>query len=267
MNVRFTVGLVMLMTPAGCASTSVRPPSPARDMPLEETLVPAPPNERYYIMVFGSQQAVRVPRFTHTWVTLVKVTRNRDCVDSIEAQTISWMPASLVIRPYSLTTEPGINLGLHETIAEVQKHHECVSLWGPYETWSGLWKRFVIQKEFLETGALAYQCSDSFGEAARQANACNCFHAVTDMDPLYDRRQYPLFFFGNAASRNIVRQICERPVLVHPRQTHDWLIGALGLDQYSIARRSYHGPTQEFSIEALLEEQANPTPQRRRLLP
>jgi hypothetical protein len=266
MSLHVTVSMVLVLPLAGCASTTNRPPSPARDIPVAELLTPAPPNERFYVMVFGSQQIVRVPRFTHTWVTVVKVTTNPGCADQIEEKTISWMPASLVIRPCSPSTEPGINLGLHETIAEMEKHHECVSMWGPYETWSGLWKRFVTQKEFLETGALAYQCSDSFGEAAREGNGSNCFHAVTDMDPEYDRLQYPLFFFGNAASRNIVRQISERPILIHPGQTHDWLIAALGLDKYSMVRRTYHGQTKEFSIEALMEERANPTPQRRRLL-
>jgi hypothetical protein len=232
-----------------------------------ELLVPVPPNERFYVMVFGSQTVVRVPRFTHTWVTVVKVTTIPGCADTIDARTISWMPASLVIRPYSRSVEPGVNLGLHETIAEAKKHHEYISLWGPYETWPGFWKRFITQKEFLETGALAYQCSDGFGEAAQRANGCNCFHAITDMDPEYDRQQYPLLFFGNAASRNIVRQICERPLLIQPGQTHDWLVNALGLDNYPIVRRSYHGETKEFSIEALIEERDNPTPKRRRLLP
>ena len=79
MNVRFTFGLVMLMTLAGCASTSVRPPSPARDMPLEGTLVPAPPTSN--ITSWCSAQAVGVPR-SHTG-DLGQVTSNRDCVDTI----------------------------------------------------------------------------------------------------------------------------------------------------------------------------------------
>jgi hypothetical protein len=267
MNLRTAIVWVFLMGLSGCASTAVRPPSPAREMSLEETLEGGTPNDRYYIMVFGSQQAVRVPRFTHTWVTMVKVTSTPGCAPTIEERTISWFPASLVVRPFARDVEPGVNLGLHETIVEIEKHHEYVSMWGPFETWHGLWKRFVTQEQFLETGALAYQCSDSFGEAAREGNGCNCFHAVTDMDPLYDRRQYPLMFFGNAASNNIVRQISERPLLIHPGETHDWLIGALGLETHSIVRRSYHGRTQEFSIEALVEEHENPAPQRRRLLP
>jgi hypothetical protein len=268
MTARRAIGLILLLAASGCTSMAVRPPSPAREMSVEELLAGGSPNERYYVIMFGAQNRIRIPRFTHSWLTMVRVTQPPGCDQPvIDEQTISWMPASLVIRPYSRSTEPGINLGLHETIAEVQKHHERISMWGPYEIWHGSWKRLVTQKAFLETGALAYQCSDSFGEAARLGNGCNCFHAISDVDPTYDRRQYPLFFFGDAASRNIVRQVAQRPILIHPEQTHDWLIPALGLDCYHIVRRQYRGPTRSFSLEAYLEVINNPPPERRRLLP
>jgi hypothetical protein len=125
----------------------------------------------------------------------------------------------------------------------------------------------VTQKEFLDTGMLGYQCTDEFGEAARTGNGSNCFHALSDMDPQFDRRQYPLLFYGDAAAKNIVRQLYVRPILIHPYQTHDWLIPAIGLDHYPIVRRQYHGTAKEFSPEALREELANPPSPRRRLLP
>ena len=34
---------------------------------------PAPAGERYYLLVFGAQTTPMVPRFTHTWVTFVRV--------------------------------------------------------------------------------------------------------------------------------------------------------------------------------------------------
>jgi hypothetical protein len=83
------------------------------------------------------------------------------------------------------------------------------------------------------------------------------------MDPQFDRRQYPLLFYGDAASKNIVRQLFARPILIHAPQTHDWLISALGLDCYPIVRQQYHGEAKEFSPEAIQEELANPSPQRR----
>src|SRR5262249_42781614 len=121
-----------------------------------------------------------------------------------------------------------------------------------YETWHGLYKRFMTQKAFLDSNAVGYQAVDTIGEAARKGNGCNCFHALSDMDPLFDRRQYPLRYFGDSATLNIVRQLQQRPVLIQPRRTHDWLIPALGLDRYPIVRRHYEGPYREFSPEAQL---------------
>jgi hypothetical protein len=78
---------------------------------------------------------------------------------------------------------------------------------------------------------------------------------------------YPLLHYGYRASQNIVRQISERPILIHPGQTHDWLIPVLGLDHYPIVHRQYDGPAREFSPEALREEQTRGSERRRRLLP
>ena len=69
-----------------------------------------------------------------------------------------------------------------------------------------------------------------------------------------DRKVAGLYdMYGEAAARNIVRQLQERPTLIGPDQTHDWLFCALGLDAYPIVRRQYRGESVEFSPEAVLE--------------
>jgi hypothetical protein len=269
MDARCRVWLWLALLASGCASQSIRPPSPARDL-SPEVLFSAgkPEHEHYYVLIFGSQLPVQIPRYTHTWSTMVKTTELPGSPPKVtEVLTISWMPASLDIHPYRCWVEKGANLDLCTTIEEMLRHRERVSLWGPYETWHGLYQRFATQKAFLDAGMLGYQCTDQFGEAARLANGCNCFHALTDMDPQFDRRQYPLLFYGDSAAENIARQLFTRPILIHAQQTHDWLIPALGLDRYKIVHRQYHGPAMEFSPEALQEWYANPPPQRRRLLP
>jgi hypothetical protein len=243
--------LILALCLTGCASNDVRPPSPARDLNnLEMLAMPTPPNERYYVMIFASQSTPKIPRFTHCWATVVKATDQPDgAPPKIESHTISWYPATMRVKPWHIWVEDGINLGLHDTINVVQKHHERVSMWGPYETWHGLYRRFLVQKQFMESGEVGYQCVDTIGEAPKDGAGCDCIHAMSDMDPIFDRRRYPLTFFGEAASRNIVRQVRERPILIHPDQTHDWLIPALGLDCYPIIRRQETGPSEEFSPE------------------
>jgi hypothetical protein len=258
----------MAMMACGCV-TPVRPPSPAHDLDARVLLeAPVPEHEHYYLIMFGSDKTPRLPRYTHTWMTMVRTVERPGAEKQIaEVHTISWMPATLKIRPFSRSVEPGVNLDLETTLKEMEGHSENIAMWGPHECWSGLYRRFTTQKAHLETNAIGYQCTDGFGEAARKGTGCNCFHALSDMDPQFDRKQYPLIFYGTPASENIMRQIAERPVLIHPRQTHDWLIPALGLDRHKIDRRCLCGDVKEFSreeFEAALEQGPNP---RRRLRP
>lgn len=235
------------------AREPVQPPSPARELRnLDLIDAPTPEFEHYYILIFGAQSTPKVPRYTHTWLTAVKTYEKPGEAPTIrDVQTISWGPSAGVVRLLRFKVEPGHNSDLASTMAWARRSHAPVSLWGPYETWQGLYRRIEIQSEYLRSGAIGYQCTDGFGEAARLGNGSNCFHAVSDMDPEFDRRQYPLFFYGNPASANIVRQIMRRPVLIHPNITHDWLIDALGLCPSELNRRRYHGRVVEFSPEAV----------------
>ena len=102
-----------------------------------------------------------------------------------------------------------------------------------------------MQKEYLESGAIGYQCIDDVGEAARKGNGCDCIHAITDQDPLFSRGRYPLRRFGNTASEFIVKEVWRRGLLIQPEQTHDWLNAVLGLDRYPIEHRRYQGSVDE----------------------
>jgi hypothetical protein len=230
---------------AGCSTLAKKPPTPADDIPARAALtMTAPPGERYFVLVFGSQSTPKQPKYTHTWATVVKVTGcGAPGAPSVEEQTISWMPASLDIHPMSFCVEQGANLKLHFTLEEMLRHDERVSVWGPYEVGPAFYHRFQVQKGFLDSGAIGYQCIDSIGESARNGNGCDCIHAVTDMDPQFDRAEYPLSRFGDSASRHIVRQIHTRPIIIDPGQDHGWLLPPLGLDRYPLVRRSDIGRT------------------------
>lgn len=235
----------------GCASLAKKPPTPAADIPPRTAeAITAPPGERYYILVFGSQSTPKKAKYTHTWATVVRATGCDGPGEPIvEENTISWMPASLDIRSFARKPEKGTNLGLHFTIEEMLRHDERVSVWGPYEIGLGLHHRFLVQKQFMESGQIGYQCIDSFGEAARLGNGCDCIHAVTDMDPEFARNRYPLSYFGEAASRHIVRELHERPVIIGPDRDHGWLLPALGLGKYPIVHQTYSGRVVENTPE------------------
>jgi len=253
----------------GCAASAVRPPSPATALRLEDFLSsPPPPNERYYVVLFGSQGTPKRAKYTHSWGTVIKATCTPDQAEpELDVHTISWMPATLDIHPLRFRVDPGVNLTLDFTLQEMLANNERVSMWGPYEIHHGLYHRFVTQRDFLESGQIGYQCIDTVGEAARCGNGSDCIHAMTDMDPFFDRDEYPLSRFGQSATRHVVRQIMTRPIVINPPCTHDWLICRLGLDKYPIVRRTYRGPVKPFSIEAAQEYAANAeSGNRRRLL-
>jgi hypothetical protein len=152
------------------------------------------------------------------------------------------MPATLRIRPQSRHPEPGVNLGLYESIAQMKSHTEEIAMWGPFVLRTASYRRFLIQKEFLESNAIGYQCVDNRGEAARRGNGCDCIHALTDLDPEFDRTRYPLRWYGEAGSRNIVDQCVRRHAVLDNGRCNDWLLSRLGLDCAGIIRRCTDGP-------------------------
>jgi hypothetical protein len=225
----------------GCASTTPRSISPVVQVRFQDLNgVPAPSTERYYLLVFSSQTIPKIPRFTHCWATVAKVA---DCgpsaPPSVAQDTISWMPATLHVRPWRFRVERGENLDVHSSISTGLDHRERVSVWGPFEVSAGFYRKFLMQKTFLESGRIGYQCIDVVGEAARCGNGSNCIHALADMDMLFDRRAFPIFRFGDAASESVVKHLAERGAILNPCRTHDWLLPALGLDRYPLVRRSY----------------------------
>jgi hypothetical protein len=228
---------------AGCSVLAKRTPTPAaRIDEAELARLPHVAADRYYLLLFGSHDPTRRPKYTHTWATLVRATGTPDCAEpALEIHTISWLPTKLDIDALSFRVEPGANVELHDTLRHVLNTGQEVALWGPYEVWHGLAYRFLTQKGFLDGGAVGYQCIDTVGEAARLGNGCDCIHAIADMDPVYPRWRYPLALYGQPATANLVRRLMHSPIFIDPPRTHDWLIPRLGLDRYPIDRREYHG--------------------------
>jgi hypothetical protein len=221
----------------GCAQLAVRPPTPAKDLDPYDMWEP-PPGEHFYITLFASQTAPRIPRLSHSWGTVLHVVdQGEGRPPLVESHTISWLPATLEIHPWNLYTERAVNLDLHETLRYALANGERVSQWGPYECRPNLYYRLLVQKEFLESGRIGYQCIDTVGESARTGDGCDCIHAMTDMDPQLSRNHYPLVRYGDAATRFVVRECRRRGVLINSDQTHAWLNAHLGLDSYPILHR------------------------------
>ena len=245
---------ILAVAPSGCAAFAKKPDTPADDQRAQDLeRDPAPPNEQYYLLIFGSQSEPKKAKYTHSWATAVKVVdQGPGQQPCIEAHTISWMPATLDIHPMHFRVECGTNLDLCTTVNEMLKHDEHISLWGPYQLRTGLYRKILIQKAFMDSGRIGYQCVDTIGEAARKGNGSNCIHAMTDMDATFDRGGYPLWRFGEQASEYVVGQIVARDGYIDPCTTHDWLLSPLGIAGCPICQRTWD-PVKVEKIRRKLE--------------
>ena len=236
------VFLNLVSASTGCSFAARKTPTPAAQInDFELARMPPVNGERFYLLLFGSHDLAHRPAFTHTWATLVRATDQPGAEPALEVHTISWMPTTLDIHPLRFRVEPGVNLDLHDSIRNALRTKQNIAMWGPYQVSHTLAYRFLTQKQFLESGAVGYQCVDNLGEAAWKGNGCDCIHAITDMDPVYPRWRYPLAFYGQTATRHLVRRLMHSPIFIDPPQTHDWLIARLGLNQYPIDQRPYRG--------------------------
>jgi hypothetical protein len=191
--------------------------------------------ERHYLLIFAAQSSPKIPRLTHTFATIVKVTDGPPgCAPAIEAYTISWLPQTLKVRPYRLQDEPGRNLTLEETLCWAYSTHMHVSEWGPYAIEPDFYER--VYREYLRimSGQFRYKAIDPNQRGARTTN---CIHAITDIDRMNGRAAYSELRSGDGATRKFVRVLHDRGRLFLPPENTCWLETALGLGRYPILHR------------------------------
>ena len=191
-------------------------------------------DDRYFVMIFGSESVPKRARYTHTWATVVRAVPESGDKEAytLESQTISWMPANLVIRPLALRPECGVNLSLQATLRDSACKGECIAMWGPYELTPErgpiIWERAACQINRLNSGAVLYKCVDP-DRGPRSTYIADCIHAVTDLDRHLPRTSYNEFIHnGMDASLNVVHVMASRHRF-DPSVTHDWVAQALGV--------------------------------------
>ncbi len=193
---------------------------------------PARGEDRYYAMVFGSQSSPKLLRYTHTWATFIRVVGEGDDPAGVQVlqHTISWLPASLVVRTWTPFPEEGVNLDLYATLDAVSKDGESVTMWGPFQIAEPAYQRSLRVKEILDSGQAEYRAIST----PRNLLVSDCIHAVAAVDPVFGRGHYPLIRVGKPASRYIARQVMTRSVFDQTQVEASWLIPRLRLDRYPI---------------------------------
>jgi hypothetical protein len=190
--------------------------------------------DRYYLIVFSNQRSANDPRFAHTFATFVKASPpSAAAAPDLQVHTLSWMPASQRIAIFRLEPEPGALYDLEASLAWAESVNASISLWGPYEIEKELYDRAVQQEQRLRSGRMLFKSVDG---RFRSDMALNCIHAVSDLDT-----DHGLLHVGSArgdAASYLVARHLER-WMIHPEQTHRWLIGRLQLDRHAIIQRDW----------------------------
>ena len=182
--------------------------------------------DRYFMMIFSSQSAPNIVRHSHTFAVFVKAFGRGQFPDDyqIEAHTISWMPASRRIWPLRLGPVNGVNMTLTETFKWAEAEGKHISMWGPFPVEQRLYDMAVNQENRLNQGKLQYLCIDG---RFRQERACNCIHAVSDLDPTRTRLSTGTSH-GKEASKLVLTHF--EPYIQESRESNRWLVDRLKLD-------------------------------------
>src|SRR5688572_10384417 len=201
--------------------------------PLAPTF--APTLETYYVIMWGSQRPIlNQPDHTHSWATFVRVAGDPAVPGAcrIDSFSVSWLPATLIVRPLKLHPEPGVNLELHSTFAWATGDRQRISMWGPYQIDRCLYDRAAAKHFRLESGEVRYKAAD-FGYDSYYVS--NCIHALADIAQ-GPRLRIGQPGWGESASYFIT--LTFRPYMIDDTQIHDWLLEPLGLDGYCVVRRN-----------------------------
>jgi hypothetical protein len=225
----FLVAVAALGAPA-------EPPPLAPLVPLAPLAPPAAvaDQSRYFFILYGGQSLPFKPKTAHTWATFVKSTPGADGVPVVESFTISWLPATGEVKPWKVRAETGKNFTLAETFAIAAGQNDRVSMWGPFEIDATRYEMAVAQYQRLESGAVRYRAIDSF---TRNIWVEHCVHAVTYADPILKEKIQPVLQVGEPGTSRLAERYLRSGAFVGGATTHDWVLAAVGADQYPVIRR------------------------------
>src|SRR5215210_6844984 len=128
---------------------------------LAQGQLPTPSEESYFVVVFSAQRPIiNQPRHAHNWATFIRVSGPAGPNAKVDWHTVSWMPATLFVRPWRPLAEDGVNLDLQHTIEWARNDCLRISLLGPYRIDKCLFDRSLAKVEQLQSGSVRYKAID-----------------------------------------------------------------------------------------------------------
>jgi hypothetical protein len=192
--------------------------------------------DRYFVTLFGGQGDVLRPRTAHTWATFIHTTCTPGGERVVAADTISWLPATLRVRPLARDAELGVNLTLGQTLAHsAGGPRSRIAVFGPFEISTATYQKALAQKALLESGAIRYH---SLGLHGRRADVMHCVDAVTRMDAGWEAAATPSRWFGQAGTVQVVRAAVAIGIVHDSTVSHSWLLHQINPDGYRLVPRT-----------------------------
>jgi hypothetical protein len=171
--------------------------------------------ESHYVTVFGSGSNPLRFKHTHTFATFTKVTESPSG-QVIENHTISWMPATLNIRPFALRPEPGVNLTQDQSFQWAESHGLRTSVWGPYNITPERYEALLVRETNLESGRFRYRAIGGF---TKSSTVSNCGQSFTRAVVVGQRYLQPTPLPGEQGTSLLVERgfnTAPHPVSEHP---------------------------------------------------
>lgn len=192
---------------------------------------PVDAQDRHFLVLFGAQSMPYRAEFTHTWATVARVGPA-----GVQADTVSWLPATLDIAPLRLRSEPGVNLSLADTFAWVRTFGGRVSVWGPFEITADKHRRFLARRADLDGGGVRYRAVGSF--SVRDWSVSNCGQSFARVFSVVGRRYVqPTPIPGKNGTSLLAERMLEADLVIDPSADHGWLLPLVGVDPATITRR------------------------------
>lgn len=194
--------------------------------------MPAAADTEDYLIVFAADGKPYKPTRAHTFAAVVRIATVPGCAPRIvDSASLSWLPASMKVRAWKMWPETGRNVPLDETLRTYEANGSHICMWGPYRIQPELAEIFLARVARIESYG-KYQAACLFA----RLHVCDCARSVEEM--LGTRRRYiGIFGYGAAAASVIVKNFS--PWMIHPEQSHCWVGGMIGLDQYQLHHRPF----------------------------
>jgi hypothetical protein len=192
--------------------------------------------DRYFMALFGGQGDILRPRTAHTWATFIHVSCTQGNEQIVAADTISWLPATLRVRPLARDAELGVNLTLGQTLSHTAGGPRSrVAVFGPFEISFDTYRKALAQMTLLESGAIRYH---SLGLHGRRADVMHCVDAVTRMDTGWEAAASPSRWYGQAGTGQMARAAVACGIVHDSTAKHSWLLREINPDGYRLVPRA-----------------------------